>query len=565
MNVSTSKGVCDTFRTICLEVLEILDTPVSLSIALQIEYNLCITSEVLPINYECPLAYLKDAQAIAIFKKNPWFFTHIPEDLLYNKAIEKFMAAEAQCALTNLRLRDSRAKAPWAMYLHSARRFCEKILGQCQYGTLGFSPGASTALKGKDAHILGKLRTPPHCTGRAYQSVVKAVLQDMPHYALACGLLKRDRTDVQLDTSVVEVHDFNVFTAVPKDSRSHRGIAIEPPGNMLLQKGFGDQIKARLKRFGYDLETMQDKHGDLARSSSLNDRFATIDLATASDTVSLELVKEILPFDWFYELRKLRCDKTMVSSFDKSESTIIVNEKFSSMGNGFTFELETLVFLCLGLAVREIHGSSDMVVSVYGDDIVIDKTLAERMISLLEFCGFTTNVEKTFIAGTFKESCGEDYLNGVRVRPTYIKELPDDDILKTVAFANRLRQISHNLGFGHFCDMQYRKLWRSVVQRLPLSKRLFGPPGLGDEVINANSDESRKCREIRGNVLQFRYYARKPHRREKVHGSPCYTLCCALYGVSSSGVIARGTKYAVVVRTVRVSQCLADTNGYDWL
>lgn len=561
MNVSTFKKDRVFLREVCLDLLVLLDTPVSLSIYLQIEYNLSVETDVLPSNYLDPISYQKDIQALAIFKKNPWFFTHLFEDQLRMNAEEKFLAAEAKNLETNKRLRDSRAKAPHAMILHSARQWCAKILGSCTYSNLGFSPGASTALKGKEAHILGKLRTPPHSTHRAWSHVIEAVLADMPHYALACGLLERDRTSVKLDASKVLVHDSNVFESVPKDWRSDRGICIEPPGNMLLQKGYGAQIRDRLRLFGYDLETLQEKHGELARVSSLTDSYSTIDLASASDTVSREFVREVLPNDWYNALDILRCQRTTIKS-NYGPSTVISNEKFSSMGNGFTFELETLLFLCIGLAVREIHGSPGMALSVYGDDIIIDKRLSNELITQLTFLGLSVNSDKTFIEGPFKESCGYDYLNGLSVRPVFIKELPEDEILQLVAFANRIREISHCAGFNQFCDSRFRALWRSVVQRLPINFRFFGPRHLGDEVISATLYESRKNRKTIGNVTRIKTYFKKPLRRYKPLGESSFVLCAALYGVSSSGVIPRGVKYLVMQRTSVI--VFHDDAGCEW-
>lgn len=587
MNVSTLERDRVMFREVCLDILVAIDTPMALSIYLQIEYNLSIESEVLPIQYadpssycndvqavallsktSWPISYLEDAQALALFKKNPWFFTHTFKDDLYLRAESKFLDAEQQNVRTNNFFNNARAKAPYAMILHSARRFCERILGDVGYDHMSFSSGASTDLKGKEAHILGKLRTPPVCTSRAYEHVTRAILTDMPHYALACGILKRDSTSVRYDDAIVKVSpdSSNHFTSVPKDWRGDRGICIEPSGNMLLQKGYGSRIRNRLREFGYDLETLQDKHGDLARVSSLNDWYSTIDLSSASDTVSRNFVREILPVDWFDALDILRCAKTRIEPLPSLRGhvpvTYVYNEKFSSMGNGFTFELETLLFLCVGLAIREIHGKPDMVVSVYGDDIIVDKSLSSHLITALNAFGFSINTEKSFVSGSFKESCGHDYLNGNRVRPIFLKELPDNEILQLVAFANRIRQISHAIGCYQFCDSRFRSIWRRIVQRLPSNLRLFGPQSLGDEVLISSFYEGKSNRKTVGCITRVRTYGKKPLRRVLAKGEPSYVLCVALYGVSSHGVVPRGADYIVKPRACVIST--ADYVGREW-
>lgn len=559
MNDSMSKDSCATFRDSCLDILELLDTPFSLSVYLQIEYNLTVESDVDPLDYLDAEPLRRDLQALALIKKNPWFFSHKPRFILRDAALRKFLDAEQQNTSTNDRLRNRSASAPWRIYLESARQFCSTILGPLARGDLEFSRGASTRLAAKDAHLKGKLATTPDCTSLAYDSVMRAVLSDIPHYAVACGLLDRSPTCVTLNSGKVHIDEGNVFGTVPKDWRSDRPICIEPQGNMMLQKAYGSHIRKRLRRYGYDIDKLQSHHGELARASSLNNRFATIDLSSASDTVSRELVRAILPYEWFSELDKLRCRKTWIDnpwSLTPEPGYWLINEKFSSMGNGFTFELETLLFLCLGLAVRSLHGSPGDLVSVYGDDIIVESELSQRLIPLLEFCGLSVNTDKTFLSGYFKESCGHDFFDGIRVRPIYLKELPDDNILATVAFANRVRSIAHNLGYYWGCDVRMRPIWRRIVRLLDRKYRLFGPSDLGDAVLMTSYEEWKTNKTTTNYVSRIKVFKKKYLKVIKPTGTPDLVLCCALAGMDSYGVIARGTPYKV-----RVSTAIVHVNG----
>jgi hypothetical protein len=72
------------------------------------------------------------------------------------------------------------------------------------------------------------------------------------------------------------------------------------------------------------------------------------------------------------------------------------------MGNGFTFELMTLILTSL---CRTLDPDS----SVFGDDIIIDSGSSSRLIQLLEEVGFRVNVDKTFTSGPFRESCGANF------------------------------------------------------------------------------------------------------------------------------------------------------------
>jgi len=79
--------------------------------------------------------------------------------------------------------------------------------------------------------------------------------------------------------------------------------------------------------------------------------------------------------------------------------------KVSSMGNGFTFDLMTIVLLCLA----RVYDSGS---TVFGDDIIIDRKVAPEFIAQLSVGKFKVNVEKTFFDGPFRESCGANYLDG---------------------------------------------------------------------------------------------------------------------------------------------------------
>ena len=160
------------------------------------------------------------------------------------------------------------------------------------------------------------------------------------------------------------------------------------------------------------------RHMRLARLASAGRlSCATIDLSNASDTVAYQLVKLVLPPDWFELLISLR------APFTDMDGKRVRLEKFSSMGNGFTFALETLLFWTL---CDTVSNGEAQVLRVFGDDIIVDTAHAKACVKALEFFGFTPNAKKTFLEGPFRESCGGDYFNGVSVRAVYVKNLPDE-------------------------------------------------------------------------------------------------------------------------------------------
>jgi hypothetical protein len=93
--------------------------------------------------------------------------------------------------------------------------------------------------------------------------------------------------------------------------------------------------------------------------------------------------------------------------------------KFSSMGNGSTFSIETIVFAAACASLGSVA------FSVYGDDIIIEQALATPLIELLEYLGFIINRDKSYIDGPFRESCGVSCWLGQDITPRYIRELDD--------------------------------------------------------------------------------------------------------------------------------------------
>jgi hypothetical protein len=169
-------------------------------------------------------------------------------------------------------------------------------------------------------------------------------------------------------------------------------------------------------------------------------------------------------------------------------------EKFSSMGNGYTFELETLIFwgLCMGVC-RELELEPSQVL-VYGDDIVVPVAAYELLSEVLTFCGFTLNSKKSFGSGPFRESCGKDYFLGADVRPFFLKEIPYE-IETLFRLCNGLRVLSARRALPFTgCELRFQRPWSTVVRAIPRSVRQHCqvPAHAGDsDGIKSNWDESQ--------------------------------------------------------------------------
>lgn len=286
----------------------------------------------------------------------------------------------------------------------------------------------------------------------------------------------------------VDCISWNRVEFVPKSWKTHRTIACEPTGNIPFQLAFDSYVKSRLQKHGIDLSD-QTRNQHLAYVGSLGGGLATIDLSMASDTVSYNTVAWMLPHPWFKYLEDTRCRSYRLAGEEK------VYAKFSSMGNGATFSLETLLFFAAVKAVgSKVH-------AVYGDDIVIEEDLAPKLLRLLRFLGFLPNVDKSYLTGPFRESCGCDYYEGVDVTPFYIRDVSDWDKPNLCHNLNGLARVSHEgLLWSYVRDL-------TVQAKLPLVPYSYDTAH-GVFIHPSHAYEKKRLRS-KGQILKSKGYVRK--------------------------------------------------------
>lgn len=529
-----SNSIARDVREVILRLCEDAASGVSLSVAIQVRYNLwdeLSVKRVDPRNYLSADDYLRDVACVDLLRK----MEDLPTSA--NKranALANFWAAEKSCYQANERLSpflfdcQRQSEEGVQRFIILARKYVKAILGPCPSSVEGrFGPGSTYADKGLLTTVADKMSSQPTLTGGSEGAWPWLVPWTCTQWASACANADRRPLSVR----------GNRFATVPKDCTKFRGIAIEPSINLFYQLGFGRLMKRRIAAWGFDLEHAQEIHKQAACEASITGSLATIDLSNASDTICRNLVKLLLPHRWFSALDSLR------SPFTKVDGKWVKLEKFSSMGNGFTFELETVIFTALCCAVMETHDVNPIPwenVFVFGDDIIVPTSLAREVISVLRFFGLRENVQKTFIEGPFRESCGGDYLNGVDVRPHYLKESPNEPH-EWIALANglfRLGRGHHNS--GHYSNFVHRARLR-VLDAIPSRIRnCRGPVGLGDLVIHDH--ESRGIIRWRSGIRYWRVYRPAKFRMVRWHHfRDDVILACAVYGVgdghSSSRVV----------------------------
>jgi len=224
-----------------------------------------------------------------------------------------------------------------------------------------------------------------------------------------------------------EYVDSNRLSFVPKNDDTSRSICTEPVLNMYFQLGLKEILQSRLRDlWGINLEVQQFKNRELARKGSIDGSFATIDLSSASDSISLRMLRRLFPRDFCARLERYRCPKSKLP-----DGRLVELHMISTMGNGSTFPLQTIIFSAVVLSAMRVDGLAPIFpfgryegnFGVNGDDIVVPSRIAAKVLRLLQLLGFTSNKDKTFVEGPFKESCGGDYYHGLPIRGVYIKRL----------------------------------------------------------------------------------------------------------------------------------------------
>lgn len=444
----------------------------------------------------------RDYLAVSFLSKNESLDTGYDKK---KRGLAKFAQFEQQCKETNSRFRSYREleNSQYATWLFVMRRKIDLILGDFDaeefFDSSAWGPGVTTLLKGSDVSATRKFQSEIGITREAYALMGSSLASAYP------GWFREERVS---DSSVL-IQEGNAITTVPKNSKIDRIIAIEPGLNLFFQKGVGKMIRNRMVRRGVDLNH-QTANQQKAKLGSVTGHLATVDFSSASDSIAKKIVEHLLPSDWFQVLNSLRC---RVGSFEGKK---VLWEKFSSMGNGFTWELESLIFYAAALTTCEMLHLDDREVGVYGDDVIIPSVAYEGYRKFCEFLGFSVNTEKSFYSGVFRESCGSHFFRGLDVKPIFHKKRISD-AFSIYKLANSVRRLSHSRSFNYGCDRRFLATWRRILQGLPLALRSVKiPEGYGDGGVLSNFDEAAPPRAGFGyegfNVLMLSQRGVKLHQ-----------------------------------------------------
>lgn len=278
------------------------------------------------------------------------------------------------------------------------------------------------------------------------------------------------------------------LVAVPKNSTSVRTITVEPLYKQYVQQGLNTSLRRHIELCGILRNCIalsdQSKNQHLAKIGSITGEWSTLDMKSASDLLSLKLVRICFGSKpWLLQLLE------GARSSGISDDTSVVLKKFAGMGNATTFPVQSICFALVGIAAilrarnlpftRRNLVDASRLIRVYGDDIAVRSEYARHVVAWLESVGLKINEDKSFLEGNFRESCGLDAYKGHDVTPIYVRDYPDLTTVRPDAVAG-LVALSNNL-FAR-CLYTTAEAVKDLVENA-LGKRLplvtSRSPGLG--------------------------------------------------------------------------------------
>ncbi|DAD52651.1 TPA_asm: RNA-directed RNA polymerase [ssRNA phage SRR7976299_12] len=431
--------------------------------------------------------FARASQFTALITKYQYSAKEIPGLDPIAAAIDDFLSAERRNRRTNSIYRAHLQRGTERHWSVAMVRdvFC-RVLGRTPpfedvFDNCDYSGGATTDLSGQSTHMGRKLMAErlegtkyafdlfKHAVTRNahYSSTMLQELADEARTASCVPLnsqKSREGLWAEMDKKFVE-QCCDQIKVVPKKAKRGRTIGKPTPVNNYIQKGIDKVLRNKLcKILNLDL-SVQSENGLMAYEGSLDhdsDPYVTIDVKGASNSVCLEPIRAVVPPLWFDLLNRTRSTHYSITEEGYRGNPAYQNlryEMFVSMGNGFCFPLETLLFAAICIAAHR-HTGQPCDFRVYGDDIVIRQSHALVVKEILHQFGFKINNEKTCWFGPFRESCGANWYGGRDVVPSYLKE--------RVSTLSKL--ISLHNGFH-----KYREVQKALLDMVPVMERPLVP------------------------------------------------------------------------------------------
>jgi len=293
--------------------------------------------------------------------------------------------------------------------------------------------------------------------------------------------------------------DYCSMFFAPKNYKISRPAGTEPVLNMVIQKAISGVFeKVLLMYFGINIQFQQLVNREMARIGSIDGSFDTLDLVSSSDLIALLLCKGLFPqqaFEWmlYSRSRRIKLPSELLEVAKKSDKdakfpkgNLLHLNMMSTMGNGFTFSMQTLIFVVLVKCVYNYLDipfvktilSTDKVTgvvsikrlgnySVFGDDIIVVPQATGLVMKMLDALGLEVNEIKSCYSGYFRESCGSDQYFGFNVRPVYIKGLN--------TLQERFIAFNTTLEWSALNNTPLPRFTNAILDMIPKKDRLWVP------------------------------------------------------------------------------------------
>lgn len=335
--------------------------------------------------------------------------------LLQEQATAKLLATVADGYRANEEMLPQNRHPVLSKTFDIARKTIARILGElspqdvfleCKHG-----PNSTATIPYRDAYLDVKYRD--------FSGTEDAQWLFFEHYLpWDTNLLDELKEDASYKDVLPTPLKGNKISFVPKRWNKLRTMAAEGTLNQFFQLGTGRLIAKLLARHtSIDLATQPDVHRSLAVLASKYPEIqvATLDWSEASDRQWIEIFAAVLPPCWFQWLMWIRSPIGLIAG--KPQELPMMG----TMGCGFTFPLQTLLYYALLDALATQFRVPALGISVFGDDCIVPVDLVPFVHWLAEKLHWRLNMDKSFWDGGFRESCGMDAFHGIQVRPFRVK------------------------------------------------------------------------------------------------------------------------------------------------
>lgn len=253
--------------------------------------------------------------------------------------------------------------------------------------------------------------------------------------------------------------------AVPKSYKASRIIAMDDVYNLTMGLAIeeifrkADRAAGSKRQINLEDQTINQR---LACAGSVDGTVATLDASHASDLISKSLFVDLFPSEYVRRVRHLLPSRYNV------DGTVRDLQMASTSGNTLTFRHETIVYKgTVGASEdyfsRLVH-NIERRAWAYGDDSTVNSEAYDVAVYFFTRLGLIINEDKSYASGSFRESCGKDYMDGMDVTSIYYPRFP---VIGTIK-GDRV-----NLSDGIFRDTYRGKIENSLTMLIDLQKKIF--------------------------------------------------------------------------------------------